>query len=342
MMDRSALAQLWWQLMQIPAAQFFAGQPERMVVGASPHGTTMSPGYVGRDYDLGGWLLVGNYPAGGTASYIERPNPTDQRLYGSFISLAAADTDETRLARFEAMSATWIELQRTHRIYRTLFLPLFRAGGKTDQDVAFLNAFPFRCRDNKAPTMGMYTTAWKLAVSRQVEALQPGKIIALGVAAGRAIERFLHGSADLVVLERSNGDRYLKDSAQRVMEALAREAGNPRHALRQEPVPEKAEPRQPSSAGATNAVRVTITTVGASRSVLSSNRSRERAQSDPHESNDTGIHDARTRSHYSASGRHGGKGPHPRHAGHGWHDRGPDLQRTHDRGDPGGLPVPGA
>ena len=246
MIDRSALAQLWWQLMQIPAAQFFAGQPERMVVGPSPHGTTMSPGYVGRDYDLGGWLLVGNYPAGGTASYIERPNPTDQRLYGSFISLAAADTDEARLARFEALSATWIELQRTHQIYRTLFLPLFRAGGKTDQDVAFLNAFPFRCRDNKAPTIGMYSTAWKLTVSRQIEVLQPGKVIALGMAAGRAIERFLRGSADLVVLERSNGDRYLKDSAQRAIEQLACDSENPRHPLPQQIVPAKAHRRPPA------------------------------------------------------------------------------------------------
>ena len=224
-MERSKLARLWWELMQIPAEDFFAGHPERMVVGSSPHGTTMSPGYVGREYAAGGWLLVGNYPAGGTASYIARRNPTDERLYASFAGLANADTDESRLSRFEMMSTTWIALQRTHQIYRTLFLPLFQAGGKVDEDVAFLNAFPFRCRDNKAPSTRMYAAAWRLAVSSQIEALQPGKIIALGIATGRAIERFYGGPADFVVLERSNGDRYLKESAQRVIAAIAQAQG---------------------------------------------------------------------------------------------------------------------
>jgi len=224
-MERSKLARLWWELMQIPAEDFFARHPERMVVGSSPHGRTMSPGYVGRKYAAGGWLLVGNYPAGGTASYIARPNPTDERLYASFAGLANADNDEDRLSRFERMSATWIELQRAHQIYKTLFLPLFEAGGKIDDDVAFLNAFPFRCRDNKAPNTRMYAAAWRLAVSRQIEALQPGKVIALGIATGRAIERFYSGSADFVVLERSNGDRYLKESAQRMIAAIAQARG---------------------------------------------------------------------------------------------------------------------
>ncbi|GEM_PF-1436049 len=223
--ERSKLARLWWELMQIPAEDFFAGALERMVVGPSSHGTTMSPGYVGRRYAAGGWLLVGNYPAGGTASYIARPNPTDERLYASFVGLASADTDEDRLSHFEKMSATWIELQRAHQIYKTLFLPLFEAGGKVDDDVAFLNAFPFRCRDNKAPSTRMYAAAWRLAVSRQIEALQPGKILALGIATGRAIERFYSGSADFVVLERSNGDRYLKESTHRVIAAIAQARG---------------------------------------------------------------------------------------------------------------------
>jgi len=189
-MERSKLARLWWELMHIPAEDFFASNPERMVVGSSPHGRTMSPGYVGRNYVAGGWLLVGNYPAGGTAAYIERPNPTDERLYASFAGIANADTDEDRLSRFETMSSTWIELQRAHQIYKTLFLPLFEAGRKVDDDVAFLNAFPFRCRDNK-----------------------------------RAIERFYSGSADFVVLERSNGDRYLKESTHRVIAAIAQARG---------------------------------------------------------------------------------------------------------------------
>jgi hypothetical protein len=244
-MDRSKLAQLWWELMQIPVGDFFAGHPERMVAGSSPHGTTMSPGYVGRNYGPGGWLLVGNYPAGGTASYIERPNPTDQRLYGSFASLAAADTAQTRLVQFETMSATWIELQRTHQIYRTLFLPLFRAAAKTDEDVAFLNAFPFRCRDNKAPSIGMYANAWRLAVSRQIDALQPARIIALGVATGRAIERFPRGSGELIVLERSNGDRYLKDSAQKVIAAIAQAQGGAGSSHTQASEHAKDRPNQP-------------------------------------------------------------------------------------------------
>ena len=194
-----------------------------------------------------------NYPAGGTASYIERPNPTDERLYSSFARLANADTDEARLSRFETMSATWIELQRTHQIYKTLFLPLFQAGGKVDEDVAFFNAFPFRCRDNKAPTTGMYVTAWRLAVSNQIEALQPGKIIALGIATGRAIERFYTGLADFVILERSNGDRYLKESAQKVIMAIAQTQGGAGSSHPQAPEHAKDQPHQPEARSETTA-----------------------------------------------------------------------------------------
>ena len=221
-MDRLKLACLWWDLMQIPAREFFTDQPDRMVIGSSPHGTIMSPGYVGRHYEPGGWLLVGNYPAGGTATSIERPNPTDERLYRSFLDLAAAETDEDRLACFETMSATWIELQCMYPIYKTLFMPVLHAGKKSDDDIAFINAFPFRCRDNIGPSVGMYSAAWRLAVSQQIQALQPGKIIALGVATGKAIQRF-YNDADLVILERSNGDRYLKDSTQRAIRNMLQE-----------------------------------------------------------------------------------------------------------------------
>lgn len=222
MTDRSALAQLWWELMQLPREQFYAGRQERIPTNLIEDAKVMSPGYVGRAYQEGGWLLVGHFPAGGTQGYTTRQDPADKRLYDSFRNLRDAGDDMGNMqVRFDAVADIWIQNQRGHRIYSNLIRHALNAGGLKDHDAAFLNIFPYRCRDNKPPTTGMRRAAWELAVSRQIDALRPGRIIALGAAVGDALGSLHHGAVPITVLRRSNGDQYLTPEAKRAIATLS-------------------------------------------------------------------------------------------------------------------------
>ena len=219
-MDRQALADLWCEIMQRRAEDFFADRPDRMTSDPRGHGRTPSLGYVGQDYEPGGDVLVGNFPGGGGSASIERPDPEDERLYGGFQRLANASGPAERLEAFDAMSSIWIAIQRRHRIYQNLISHILSAAKRNVGDVAFLNTFPFRCAENRGPTVRMRDAAWQLAVQPQLELLAPSRIFCLGVAAGRALERRYNGKAQVVVFPRSNGDRYLKQETRRLLQSL--------------------------------------------------------------------------------------------------------------------------
>ncbi|WP_143339792.1 hypothetical protein [Ectothiorhodospira magna] len=222
MNNHMQFAQLWWKFMQIPVEDFFPGELGRIVNDNHHHGRTMSPGYVGRDYQKGGWLLVGNYPAGGTSAYLDQPEETDVHLYGCFNSLRDAKDDAGRFLKFTEMSEYWINIQKSHRIYKNVIRPLLQAGGKADHDIAFINLFPFRCKDNRAPSMAMRRNAWKMVVQQQIDILSPSAIIALGKAAGHVLSDFYSGSASLHTLPRSNGDFYLTEGAKNEINELTK------------------------------------------------------------------------------------------------------------------------
>ena len=221
MLDRQRIADLWWELMQIPRECFYTDKPQHIPMNLTEDSKVMSPGYVGRTYQPGGWLLIGHFPAGGTEGYTVRRDPSDQRLYDAFRALRdTGDDPDLRRGNFETMSDIWIENQSRHRIYSNLIRHALDAGGLEDHDVAFLNLFPYRTRENKRPTSSMLRSAWNIAVSRQIEALQPGRIIALGIAVSDALDTLYEGRLPVTVLRRSNGDHYLTAEAKSAISEL--------------------------------------------------------------------------------------------------------------------------
>lgn len=218
---RDQLANLWSDIMRLPVEAFFRGKEHLMVVDPAGHGCTASPGYVGRNYRPGGWLLVGNYPAGGTTAYGTSPDLGDADLYRSLQALQASTCPTESRAASEHLWDTWIRVQHRHRMYQTVVRALLVASEKEDHDVAFINRFPFRVQGNAGVRASMEDAAWNLAVDRQIRTLEPGMLIALGVATGQCLEKRYSGRARIWVLPRSNGDYALTKLARSTILRIA-------------------------------------------------------------------------------------------------------------------------
>jgi hypothetical protein len=127
---RDELALLWADIMRTPVKAFFAGNEDLILDDPLRYGQTASPGYVGRDYRPGGWLLVGNFPAGGTPHYESEPDSGDKDLYGALQTLQMASSSEEISQASASLWDTWIRVQTNHRIYQTVVHPLLSACGR--------------------------------------------------------------------------------------------------------------------------------------------------------------------------------------------------------------------
>ena len=224
---RRKYAELWHEAQQIPIGAFFASDPTRMAGNVAEDAATMSPGYVGKDYKAGGWLFVGNFPGGGGDAYAGNRASSDDALYSALRALASATTSTELVRRFDAVAEVWIDAQKDHRLYANVMRPALAAGKKHDHEVAFLNTFPFRCQGNRPPTTAMRRFAWDQVVAKQIAALNPGTIIALGKAAGGVLRRYYDGPARLVVLPRAIGDTRLTAEARDEITRLAAAGQSP-------------------------------------------------------------------------------------------------------------------
>ncbi|KHL24113.1 hypothetical protein PK98_15635 [Croceibacterium mercuriale] len=176
-----------------------------------------APGWVGKQWQPGGTLLMAINPGGGGDAY--RVNPTDERLYGLFHAFKAAPADQREEA-LAALSEAWIGIQKTHNIFR-LIRPILEALGAGSEGLAFLNVLPFRTRGDAPAGSTVLRQAWNVATSQQVAALQPGRIIALGRKAFDALS--IVGATkkfDVVYLKRAIGDSYVTPEAQTAIAAL--------------------------------------------------------------------------------------------------------------------------
>lgn len=183
---------------------------------ALPHASLAPPGWVGADWRPGGTIFVAINPGGGRDTY--RVNPTDKQLYGAV--RAFKDADQTaRGAALAKLSKLWIDIQQTHNIRRVIN-PVLDATGSSAQAAAFLNVLPFRTRNDKPARVAELRRAWDLATSRQVTALAPRRIVALGCKAHDAlISVGADRSCEIVLLKRAIGDSRLTPHA---VEAIAK------------------------------------------------------------------------------------------------------------------------
>lgn len=180
---------------------------------------TAAPGWVGRNWHLGGTMLMAINPGGGGDNY--RLNPSDEHLYALIRHFKAASINNQEDALMELSDAS-ARFQKTHNIYR-IIAPILSALNCSSEDIAFLNVLPFRTRDNAPAGSGTLRRAWDVATCHQVEALKPKRIIALGRKAFDALAAVGATSKyDVIYFKRGIGDSYVTQEAQTVIQTLRR------------------------------------------------------------------------------------------------------------------------
>jgi hypothetical protein len=179
---------------------------------------TAATGWIGRDYQPGGIVLLGVNPGGGGDGY--RGNPTDAELYRQLREFRDAPPARRGVA-FAELCSSWVAIQRTHSIWRVIAATLDAAGATVDE-VAFLNMLPFRTREDKPAPVAVMTAAWDRATRPQLEALSPKAMVALGFKAANALARLSDpGSMYRIFrVKRARGDTRVTDEAQAALAEL--------------------------------------------------------------------------------------------------------------------------
>lgn len=201
------------------AREAIFGVDDPMPLANQDDAMVMFPGALGSAYKPGKPVLIGINPGGGGDTYV--PTPMDHELYPILRRLKLGSIcEETEVVQaIKDMSEIYFRAQATWNIHR-IFKPVIEAAGVEESEVAFLNAVPYRTRDNKAPRVAAKRNAWTLVTEPLLDVLQPGCIIALGKQAGDCLERFYEGPARCFVVPRTIGDSYISDKAHRVLELI--------------------------------------------------------------------------------------------------------------------------
>ena len=179
----------------------------------------MYPGYVGSKYCKEGTVVFGVNPGGGGDTYHRHPD--DEELYCAIRSFVQTkpqhlEKDLSGLNRiFERIVQNW-------NLWR-VFAPTLDALGVQLNEVCYLNAVPYRTRENKTPPVAAQSESWRQVIDPTLELLKPAQIIALGKAAGQIVERFSTSKASTYVVPRTRGDTYLCHEAINVLQRIQEE-----------------------------------------------------------------------------------------------------------------------
>jgi len=198
---------------------FGTAEPQSRPLNLQADAALMFPGYVGPQYRRGGPLLLAINPGGGKDSYKVRTR-ADGEFYPILEAFHWCGADRAR-AHFEAMNAGWVRNMRMWNLRRILE-PVLDALGCSVDGVAFLNAVPYRTREDRLPSVYARRQAWTLVTEPLLQLLEPGVIVALGQKAGDVLDQHYRGTAHRFTVQRSNGDTYLTPKALSVLEEIRR------------------------------------------------------------------------------------------------------------------------
>jgi hypothetical protein len=214
--DRDHLARVFHGHAQITREQIF-GPNDPIPLHLRDDAAVMFAGYVGRRYRAGAPVLLAINPGGGGDAYRNR-TAEDERLYPLLHEFRVTVGDSVpRL--FEEINATFADIVSHWNLMRIL-APVIGAAGAALDEVAYLNAVPYRTRGDKVPSVYAKGQAWRSIVRPTLSALRPGFVIALGKKAGDVLDRFHLNDAPSFVVPRTIGDSYLSDEACAVIERI--------------------------------------------------------------------------------------------------------------------------
>lgn len=192
--------------------KIYSGVDDQMPINLQEDARLPQLGFVGKHYKTGGTAILAINPGGGGDAYKKRIPSDDIHMPAIERFIESEDIDMTR---FEEMNDSYIKAASTWRLWNILG-PVIDACGGVVQEYAFINCFPFRTREDKTPHASALRVSWSSCVEPTLNALGPGRIIALGKGnykAGWVLSNLYLGSAEKVIIERTRGDRSIAQSA---------------------------------------------------------------------------------------------------------------------------------
>lgn len=102
---------------------------------------------------------------------------------------------------------------------RKIIYPVLKAAKVDISEIAFLNAFPYRTRDNEAPSDSLIRLASREIGKPLVELLAPSRIFFLGSGMGKIAAEELRAPT-IHIVKRSRGDSYVLPETQKLLDEL--------------------------------------------------------------------------------------------------------------------------
>lgn len=209
---RATLASHFSRLARISRIDVFGdADPNYRPINLPEDSATMFAGYVGRNYTPGkGLLFLAINPGGGGDAYTARI-PEDEVFYPLLHKFKAADKARI-LEAFETVNSAFVPIVKGWNLWRILGPTLDACNADIDE-AAYMNAVPYRTRENKMPPVAARRSAWSKIVHPTLEILDPRAIIALGKKAGSVVDALLESKLTTYCVPRTIGDTYLSEGA---------------------------------------------------------------------------------------------------------------------------------
>lgn len=216
---RHRLAALLHSNVQVSRANIFGNsEPATRPINLPDDSAVMFAGYIGRGYKIGNSVLLAINPGGGGDAYT-RQTREDEIFYPLLHTFKASVPDKVMDA-FEAVNNAFEPIVRGWNIWR-LLQPVLDAFGCELEEIAYINAVPYRTRKDLKPSVSAIMTAWGKVTGPLVELLEPSRIVALGKKAGSVLDRCYAGQAYKICIPRTIGDTYISDEAKVVLRQIA-------------------------------------------------------------------------------------------------------------------------
>ena len=184
--------------------------------------STMFAGFAGKNYKKNGVVLFGVNPGGGGDGY--KKHPRDDELY-SQLKIFKNCNKKSSLIEFEKINVIFLPILKEWNLWNIL-LPTLEALNINENDIVYLNAIPYRTRENKKPPVYAQNISWSKIMQPTLNILKPKLIVCLGKKVGEIINRFNKNSEwNLIIIPRTNGDRYISEEAKKILQELQNEYG---------------------------------------------------------------------------------------------------------------------
>ncbi|MFS4437630.1 hypothetical protein ACMA5I_05390 [Paracoccaceae bacterium GXU_MW_L88] len=202
--------------LRIERSDIFGSEDQQMPISEPLDAIIPQAGFVGRDYQKGGTVLLGINPGGGGDTYIRTAEDADLLPLIERCREGEASLEET-LALCEKCATN----MQTWNLWR-IVEPVLQACGENQSEIAYLNWCPFRTRSDKMPHAHVMRRCREVYLLPIIDKLAPSRIIALGKKVGAWLEKEPIGATERYIVPRTIGDSYLSAEATEVLADIAR------------------------------------------------------------------------------------------------------------------------